>query len=339
MGLLSHLLKPVYGETLTSWMSRLASAEYIDEEQINKAYASQAHHTRGDLDVLYQCDDFMRLLEPKLRDAIQNRFKLPAIPLLSFASSDVYCPRCLKDDVAAGIEPAWRISWRIQGACLCELHESPMLLSRLDSTRFTHMNKGWIAFGDHINSPASRLSVDFALTKTRSRSEITSNRILLHLIRRVQRWKNSQVERGLVPQLSPLAGRYLMYVWLWQNVDYAGACGFARQYFRPMRGSVITPSPRKGLGLDTLFDRVDMQHVGVAYLLLGIAYGVISPEESELVREITFSVSWIFPVNRHEVGACGRSALGREALEKVREEVRDALGDRDFQLIAWALDQ
>ncbi|MNO03784.1 hypothetical protein D3C81_2245910 [compost metagenome] len=73
--------------------------------------------------------------------------------------------------------------------------------------------------------------------------------------------------------------------------------------------------------------------------MLGIAYGVISSEESELVREITFSVSWIFPVNRHEVGACGRNALGREALEKVREEVREALCDRDFQLIAWALDQ
>lgn len=332
----SEVLRPVYGEALSSWFGRLIDAEYIDREVMNQLFAAQYSREGSDLDALYKNCDFMELLDPRLRSIIPGRFELPP-HCLSFFSSDVYCPRCIKSDIAEGRSPAWRAKWRTQGECVCEFHQNPVLLMRLESTRFNYASKGWLAFGEYINSPASRLSIDFSLSTPASRSAITQNKILLHLIGRVQRWIRCMVAKGQVAELSLPACRNLLYIWLWQNVDRAGASGFARQFFRPMRGDVITPSPRKGLGVDKLFDKAEVPHLAVAHLLLGVAYGVISEKEASLIREITFSPAWIFPVNRAEVVSCGLNALGREALEMVRGEVQHALGEKSYQLISWAL--
>lgn len=331
----SGIPKPVYCETLTSWISRLVNLEWLDETEVGLVFRRLTAYSNGDPDVLVKCPMLLVALESSMHEAVKYRLQMPSLDLLSFEHSDVYCPRCLESDIAAGRAPSWRVSWRIRGMCVCSFHSAPVLLRRLETSRFTWMNKGWLAFGEYVNSPASRLMVDFAINKSLSHSVATRNLILLHLIQRVQLWKLSKVDRNITSEISPTAANSLLYVWLWQNVERTGASGFARQFFRPVRNGIKTPSTHMGVGAVSLFNRVDIPHLGVAYLLLGIAYGIIDHKEANFIRDVTFSPSWVFPVDRSEVRLVTRTALGSEALKIVHAEVVGSLSKTCLQQIGW----
>lgn len=331
----SGMPRPVYDETLTSWLSRLIDLERLDEVQIGEVVKRLASRTNGDIDALVMCPMLPLVLDPPIYEIVKYRFTWPSSPLLSFEDSDVYCAKCLEADIAAGRAPSWRVSWRIQGICICSSHSSPVLLRRLETSRFTWKNKAWLAFSEYVSSPASRLMVDFAISKSVSHSVVTRNLILLSLIYRAQWWKLTKVDRGQIREISPPAVNGFLYICLWQNVEGTGVSGFARQFFRPLRNGIKTPSAHSGVGVSSLLSQVDMAHLGVAYLMLGISYGIINRKEAELVRNFTFSPSWVFPIDRHEVGLMARQALGSEALMNAHAEIEGSLPKQCFQQIAW----
>lgn len=284
----SGLLHPIYDESLSSWLGRLASQGFVDSVELQCHVKRYAREVGGDIDTLYKSEEFCEKVQSSFRMPVASVFQLPCSPLLTFNTSAVYCPRCLREDVASNHAPAWRRAWRVQGVAVCLMHDAPVLLRRLEQHRFTYLDKAWLALEEFVSSPAVRLEVHFALTNPVPRIAVAENRMLLRLIARSQQWYHSYVRAGKVPQLTHNAARFLMYYWLWQNVRRAGVCGFASQYFHPLRGSNVNSVPRKGLGVDELFNRVETAHLGMAYWLIGIAYEVISEKEAKLIQALTY---------------------------------------------------
>lgn len=338
MKLCTGLLHPIYDESLSSWLARLASEGFLDSIGLQSHVKQYAPEVCGDIDYLYKSQGFSEGFQSSFRVPVASVFKLPSSPLLTFNTSAVYCPRCLREDVASNHAPAWRRAWRVQCSAVCVMHDTPVLLRRLEQHRFTYLDKGWFAFDEFVSSPAVRLQVNFALNNPVPRIAASENRMLLRLIARSQNWYHSYVRAGKVPQLTHNAARFLMYYWLWQNVRRAGVCGLASQYFHPLRGSSVNPAPRQGIGVNELFNRVETAHLGVAYWLIGIAYGVICEKEAKLIQALTYSPRWLFPTNRPEIATCGRAALEDNALQVVIAEARDYLAKNEFAQIAWAID-
>ncbi len=337
MPVCSRLLSPIYDEALSSWLARLVLGSFVDRTAIQEHIKAHVHRISGDIDALVASESFTQPFEPFFSVHSASVFRLPDMPLLMFDSSTVYCPECLCGDVANNQAPAWRRSWRIQGAAVCLMHESPVLLRRVQETRLNYVNKAWVAFEEYVGSPAIRLQVNFALSSSSSQLALAENRFLLRLIARSQQWLNLQVRRGSVSELSFNSARFLMYLWLWRDVYGGLVSGFASQYFRPLPGRRYTSYRSQGIGVDAVFDEAEPIHLCVAYWLLGIAYGVISKHEAELIRAMTRSTTWLFPVHRAEIAERGRVALDKEAFMVVRKEASEQLSAVELEQIAWAI--
>ncbi len=337
MPICSRLLSPVYDETLSSWIARLVLGRFVDRAPIQAHIKAHLLGMSGDIDALVVSESFTQQFDAFFSVRSASVFRLPEMPLLMFDSSTVYCPECLCGDVASNHAPAWRRSWRVQGAAVCFLHESPVLLRRVKETRLNYVNKAWVAFEEYVGSPAMRLQVNFALSSSSSHVALAENRFLLRLTVRSQQWLNVQVRRGNISELSFSSARFLMYLWLWRDAGGGVVSGFASQYFRPLSGRRFTRYRSEVLGVDAVFDEAEPIHLCVAYWLLGIAYGVISKHEAELIQAMTRSTTWFFPVDRAEIAECGRAALGKEAVMVARKEASEQLSALELEQIAWAI--
>lgn len=338
MQMVSGLPHPIYDETLSSWLARLVLGGFVDRPALQKHIKDHLPRVGGDIDTLAINKDFTRQFEPFFSQPCASVFRLTEAPILMFESSTAYCPACLSEDVQNNRAPAWRRSWRVQGSAVCVLHESPVLLIRVQETRLNYVNKAWIAFEEYVGSPAVRLHVNFALSSSSSAVAHAENRFLLGLIKRSQQWLNRAVRRGDVPELSFNSARFLMYLWLWRDAPNGMAPGFANQYFRPLPGRRYPSRKRRGIGVDSVFDDVEPIHLCVAIWLLGIAYGIISTHEAELIKAMTRSTSWLFPTDRAEIAECGRLALDKEAFMVVRDEAGEQLSSLELRQIGWAID-
>lgn len=337
MPVCSRLLCPIYDETLSSWLARLVLGSFVDRAAIQEHIKAHFRGVSGDIDALVACESFTQPFEPFFSVHSASVFRLPDAPLLMFNSSVVYCPECLCGDVANNQAPAWRRSWRIQGAAVCLRHESPVLLKRVQERRLNYVNKAWVAFEEYVGSPAMRLQVNFALSSTSSYVALAENRFLLRLVARTQQWLNLQLRQGNVSELSFNSGRFLMYLWLWRDISGGLINGFASQYFRPFPVRRYRGRASQGIGVDAVFDEAEPIHLCVAYWLLGVAYGVISKHEADLIRAMTRSTTWLFPVDREEIAERGCIAMDKEAVMVVRNEAREQLCAEELEQIVWAL--
>lgn len=337
MPVCSRLLSPIYDETLSSWLARLVLGSFVDRTAIQEHIKAHVRRVSGDIDALVASESFTQPFEPFFSVHSASVFRLPDTPLLMFDSSTVYCPECLCGDVANNQAPAWRRSWRIQGAAVCLMHESPVLLKRVQEFRLNYVNKAWVAFEEYVGSPAVRLQVNFALSSMNSHAALAENRFLLRLVARTQRWLNLQVRQEKVPEVSFNSARFLMYLWQWRDISGGMISGFASQYFRPFLGGKYRGYGSQGIGVDAMFDEAEPIHLCVAYWLLGIAYGVISKHEADLIQAMTRSTTWLFPVDREEIAERGRVALEKEAFMVARKEANEQLSAIELEQIAWAI--
>ncbi|RIZ40649.1 TniQ family protein [Pseudomonas putida] len=337
MTVFSGLPKPFYDETFSSWLHRVADQQFLDQELMLECIKKFAPDVQGDHDALYASPGFVSCFAEELRRGIRDAFVLPDAQLLLFKTSNVYCPRCLQEDIAADRAPGWRRSWRVQAVCVCLLHDHPVLLRRLEEPRFNAINKPWLAFQEYVKSPTARLQTDFAITQSFASTAPQKNRILLHLAARTQRWYSEVVSLGLEPRLSLKAARFLIYFWLWDDAYRQNVNGFARQYIRPLRGGGLSAAPRTGLGVQKIFERVEIVHVAVAFWMLGIGYGVISEKEAGLIQSYTYSRSTVFPASAEAVASAGRRCFSAETLAAIREEAVRELTEQEYYEIAWAI--
>lgn len=78
-------------------------------------------------------------------------------------------------------------------------------------------------------------------------------------------------------------------------------------------------------------DTASPREIAVAYWLLGIAYGLITPEEGKLINQITRSESAEFPTTRLQVAAATTRNYLEEGLARMLEEATESLTPKNFR--------
>lgn len=340
--LFSGLLKPLRDETLSSWLSRMYHQHYVDsgfEAQILRLMVRDPN-VKGDLDLLYKSSAFLNLFSRTQRPLILAHFGMVESNTVPPGVNDKYCRVCFQSDIRACRTPTWRKSWRMRGASVCVLHDRPVLLSRLIERPKDLRDRGWQGFQEYLDSPLSRLDVDFALHRTSPNGAIANNRKLLLLTQRVQSW----YQRALCPNAreeaeNDPAGRslqFLMGLWLHQSVFKQLSPGIARGYFHV--SSFRYPSIRVDENCtspEVSIDTASPREIAVAYWLMGIAYGVITEEEGKLINQITRSEIAEFPTTRLQVAAATTRNYMEAGLARILKEANESLTPEEFQAISW----
>ena len=340
--LFSGLLKPLRDESLSSWLSRMYHQHYVDssfETEILRLVVRDPN-LKGDLDLLYKSSAFMDLFSRTQRPQILAQFGMVESNTVPPGVNDKYCRICFQNDIRTCHTPTWRKSWRMRGASVCVLHDRPVLLSRLIERPKDLRDRGWQGFHEYLDSPLSRLDVDFALRRTSPNGAIANNRKLLLLTQRVQSWYQRALcaKAGEVAENDP-AGRglqFLMGLWLHQPFFWQLSAGIARGYFQA--STVRYPK----IGVDQNFtspqvsiDTASPREIAVAYWLMGIAYGVITQEEGQLINQITRSEIVEFPTTRLQVAAATTRNYLEAGLTWMVKEAKESLAPEEFQAISW----
>lgn len=339
--LFSGLLKPLRDESLSSWLSRMYHQHYVDSsfETEILGLVVRDPNVKGDLDLLYKSSAFMGLFSRTQRPQILAQFGMVEANTVPPGVNDKYCRMCFQNDIRACHTPTWRKSWRMRGASVCVLHDRPVLLSRLIERPKDLRDRGWQGFQEYLDSPLSRLDIDFALRRTSPHEAIANNRKLLLLTQRVQSWyQRALCAAGEEAENDP-AGRglqFLMGLWLHQPIFNQLSPGVARVYFH------ASTSRYSSLGVNENFtspqvsiDTASPREMAVAYWMMGIAYGVISQEEGKLIRRITRSEIAEFPITKLQVAAATTRNYLEAGLAWMMKEANESLAPEEFQAISW----
>jgi hypothetical protein len=337
VSLFSGVPAPLYDETLSSWLVRLARDGFIDDYLLHKFFEKYSGEVAGDLDALYRCPKFIENISRHISVGLKSGFRMPDLPLMPLHLSIHYCPACLEADIANNKAPGWRRSWRVLGACVCSLHSRPVLLQRVDRPRPSVFNKAWIAFDEFVRSPASHLDVNFAFYDGFTSNHALRNRFILRLTQRVQRWYQTTVCTGRDPRLSHRAAWFLLCLWLWEGGRFERAFGFARLYVKAPGLHIPNPAFDNPEKIHYLFHRASVQQVAVAYWLLGISQGIISEKEASYIKEVTYSPTMIFPTSLQEIRLESQRVFTVETLEVIRAKAKTFLGQPGRGQIDWVL--
>ena len=341
--LFSGLLKPLRDESLSSWLSRMYQQHYVDssfETQIRRLMVRDPN-VKGDLDLLYKSSAFMDMFSRTQRPQILGQFGMVESNTVPPGVNDKYCRVCFQNDIRACRTPTWRKSWRMRGASVCVLHERPVLLSRLIERPKDLRDRGWQGFQEYLDSPLSRLNVDFALRWTSSpNGAIANNRKLLLLTQRVQSWYQRALcaDAGEEAETNPAARglQFLMGLWLHQPVFLQWSPGVARVYFHASTAKYPRIDVNQALtSPQCSIDTASPREIAVAYWLMGIAYGVITQEEGKLIRRITRSEIAELPITKLQVAAATTRNYLEAGLAWMMKEAKESLAPEEFQAISW----
>nr|WP_304665495.1 hypothetical protein [Pseudomonas savastanoi] len=329
-------------ESLSSWLSRMYQQHYVDssfETEILRLLVRDPS-VKGDLDLLYKSSAFMDMFSRSQRPHILANFGMVESNTVPPGVNDKYCRVCFRNDIRACYPPTWRKSWRVRGASVCVLHDRPVLLSRLIQRPKDLRDRGWQGFQEYLDSPLSRLDVDFALRRASPQGALANNRKLLLLTQRVQRWyQRALCQKAGQEVATGQAGRglqFLMGLWLHQPVFKHLSPGIARAYFQVSTfGYPWSDADQSRTSPQVSIDTASPREIAVAYWLLGIAYGLITQEEGKLINQITRSEVAEFPTTRLQVAAATNRNYMEAGLARMLKEANESLTPEEFQSISW----
>ena len=332
------LLKPVHDETLSSWISRMYHKKYFDGSLIAAFDEIVARDpcAKGDFDFLYKSPTFLSYFSPPQQCEITLSFQLPEFGVAQPTCSGKYCPACFEEDVRNLLVPIWRKSWRISGASVCTNHLRPVLLSRLIKYPNDLRERGWQAFKEHLESPASRLLTNFPIMSTSPTQAVVINEQLLFLVKKVQRWyQASSISQILSHSNSSL--KFLLGVWLHQPDPPRLSAGIARAYFQSSTERQNRSLSEKITAPAVSIDTASPRDLAVAYWLLGVSYGVISHKEACFIRDVTRSRSSQFPTTRLQVASATTKNYLDYGMALLIDEARSSLVLEEFREASWVL--
>lgn len=330
------LIKPVYDETLSSWLVRVALSESVLPPWVVTALdmITASKHEFDDPDQLYLHERLTAEMPPGVRSVIQSSFHISEALHVPYAASHAYCHVCLQSDIAAGRAPSWRRAWRLKGRALCHAHPRPVLLSRLNSAKYDIAKKPWAAFSEYVESPTPRLKTSYVLTYFTKELIGTVDGKLNALLKRVENWYIGLVLKRDVEELSPEAANFLLVLWMHYLGSRNDGCGVAINLaFNSRRGHPVARTTAKD-PLSTIYT-ASPRALAVGYWLLGMSYDVITLEEAKFIRRALYSNSMFFPIDRHELAAYSRSALSSESVRPVLKAIRKSLAGDGRVQIAW----
>lgn len=331
------LLEPRAGESFSSWMGRLSvEAEISLHFRAIETFASQCSQVAVDPDTLYELPSIKQCFS---NDEQQNftRFKYPPGNYLPFRQSTNYCPECLKADIKEVQLPAWRLAWRRQEICVCCEHEAPVMLLSLSTPHYSPLDKAWRAYCEYVSSPSSRLLVSFPLISN-GRQAVKDNEMLLRLAARVQNWILADAPIDQAPRPSMKVVEFLLGVWLC-DPSWRTAPGFACSFFFPQRkGNSANLTPDTSFAsAPPHYSWATPRQLAVAYWMLGVAFGVVTSDEAELIRDVCRPYSLPFPVDRTEIKRMGLGVHGQRIRDDLIALAQRTLSNEDLDQVIWAL--
>ncbi|VVO94843.1 hypothetical protein PS903_02473 [Pseudomonas fluorescens] len=333
--------RPVPDETFPSWVMRnayrpkvLCMTNQVIDICRHLVQLSSAEEGSGGQALI----DVSMLPVPLRIPTISETFRFHCGSEAGHASL-AYCPKCLVDDVASGRFPAWRSEWSCHGHCICYKHPTPSILSILQTPYADPFLKGWNAFCEYTNSPLPRINRK-VVSGSQSSEKLEAQETKMCLLGwRVQRWVLEQVRTGNYSELTDDGVNYLLNILL--HEPYKNGCtgGFARSYiesrdlFHVSYASNIKPGSfyngrKTASPLQTL----------IAYLMIGVAYGVISSPEAVFLRTVFKPPREMFPISRSHISLSAmRVFLPSRQLAIVRRANR-TLTHETYQQISWVFD-
>ncbi|MNJ07447.1 hypothetical protein D3C77_15450 [compost metagenome] len=334
----SGLLKPVSDESLSSWLTRMLRKGYLDmafRSEVQRLASGDAV-VGGDLDLLYESDAFLGMFTADQQTQLVYHFHLWRSEGTPLDLKSKYCRECFMNDIRALQEPIWRKSWRISGACVCSLHRHPVLLTRLVARQTDLSDQGWQAFKEYLQSPSSRLDVDFTLARVTPQVASVNNTKLLLMAQRVQRWYQAALFSGLLDDQGGGGLQFLMGLLLhppaWPNLSP----GIARTFFHTRHSNFPLVQATDRLTSPKLSLEVAApRDIAVAYWIMGISHGLISHAEAELINKIAQYEISPLPTTKSEVAAAITRNYRSTGLEKFRGEAKAVLSKKDYDSLSW----
>ncbi|WP_085696165.1 hypothetical protein [Pseudomonas sp. B26(2017)] len=247
-----------------------------------------------------------------------------------------YCPQCLADDVACGRLPSWRKQWRQYGYCICDKHEIPVILSVLQHPRPDPFFRAWDAFCEYVQSPFFRLKRRLVSGTASAERLMIQERKLGLLILRVQRWMIKQVLKGHFSDLSPSGARFLLNVLLHEPIPKRSQGGFARAYFDSRDLIHVFYACDRGLGdIHGFYLSASPRQTLTAYLLIGIAYGVVSQAEATFLQSVMGAGRADFPTCRSEISFAATTMFLSEHWAGIKYAAQRDLCFYDLRQVGW----
>lgn len=331
------MLKPVDGETLSSWLSRNAASPHIPHvhsEFLDACSALAKTRTQNDLDLLYQHDEFLSLFPESDRPGLVRAFALPG-DISSFETSLNYCPQCLLEDAKAMRAPVWRREWRRRGVCLCEAHGSLILLQELKIRSKEHFHRAWLAFSQHASTGTYVLGNHFIQRLTTLTDSSHKEQRLCNVVRRIRGWVEALLDFPTYGRPSKACVRFLMGFFLYR--PFFQSKGGLGSWFlgAPGRGVISRDFRYPGvhelnLGIDTASPR----DLALTYLLVGCAFDLLSDADITLIRGATYFTNAPFPENLDALRALARCFLNHH-MNKFKQSARKNLAAGDMSHLDW----
>lgn len=269
---------------------------------------------------------------------LRHWFECQVINSRPLAEDLNYCPCCLDDDIRRIGSPAWRIAWRNMDVCVCDRHPVPVLLQRLYSPQANLMNRGWSAFVEFHDGPAARLEIDFPLTLVSLERSKAANAQLLDYVLRTQRWIVACDESTKEGGPSKAAIEFLLSFWLYQPGNLK-AVGFAQSFFfahlNTGKSSLLHQDCFADMRLG--YSHAAPRQVAVAYLMLGVAFDLLTPEEAAFISRTCRGRLLPFPTNREQIAASGQSGFVPKEIADFRSLAQAHLVMDDLKHVMWAL--
>lgn len=331
------MVKPIVGESLSSWLSRNAASPHIPHvhsEFLDACARIAKIRTGGDLDRLYEHDAFLSLFPERARYQLTKAFTLPT-NICSFESSLNYCPQCLLEDVRAMRAPAWRSEWRRRGNCLCERHGRLILLQELTTRSKDEFHRGWLAFSQHANTGTFVLGNHFVQRITSLCESNPMEQRLCRLVRRMAEWVSAAPDFPTYGRPSKHCIRFLMGFFLYRPFDHCKG-GLARWFLGSQRNRIVSDKFRfpSALELDTGIETASPRDLALTYLLIGSAFNLISLEDIELVNRALYFTNTPYPENLLALRALAR-CFTEPNLNKFKQSARKNLAPGDLSHLEW----
>ncbi|KPY29486.1 TniQ family protein [Pseudomonas syringae] len=336
---IQELVTPVLDETFSSWAAR---SSLVPRNSADSLFAENfmllCSKGSVDPDRQYANLELLSHFSPRERLLISKQFKETDDALVAYPNALNYCPQCFHADLCAGLNPVWRLVWQKSRSCVCVNHEGGVMLQRLETRNFTVLNKAWVAFKEHVQSPAARLTSSFPLQHSNPEFVSADNSCLVHLTERVQFWFYSLSETSTPTRR---AAEFLLAFWL-QDSDESKTQGFARSYFfyRLTKPHAGLKKKLHGEVRDSLRpDSAKPRDLAVAYWMLGVSFELISDVEAVFIRDTTRAYSTPFPVNRSEIATLGTLAYSWSQISAYLRHARVIFDEKDLKAVAWAIDE
>lgn len=251
-------------------------------------------------------------------------------------ASLAYCPKCLVDDVASGRFPAWRNEWSRHGHCICNKHPTPSILSILQTPYADPFLKGWNAFCEYTNSPLPRINRKIVSgSQSLTKMEAQEKKMCL-LGWRVQRWVLEKVRTGICSELTADGVDYLLNILLHEPYKKRCTGGFARSYIesRDLFHVSYASNIKPGNFYDGRKTASPLQTL-IAYLLIGVGYGVINSSEALFLQTVFKPPRDEFPMSRSHISLVAMRVFHSSRQRAIMRRARRTLSHETYQQISW----